>query len=114
MREYEESGEEGLPPISKDFILWACDGDPVKTAAGIKAYDDEGRYKRIFLLAGIFHSGMEVFHKLNDREDDMLSCLVAPYYGKNDKQATQPTYLTSLIFRILLCLSIRLVLCLLG
>jgi hypothetical protein len=89
LREYREAGERGVPPISKHFVFWTCDGDPVKTGLAIKACDVDGKYARIILLIGIFHAFMEVFKEANAREEDMLSFLVAPFYKKNDNEATK-------------------------
>ena len=81
-------GYSGPPPISVLALLFAGDGDPIKTGLNIKATDPEGRCKRILLLLGIFHAFMEIFKKSNQHDKDMTSFLVAPLYAKKDKAAT--------------------------
>lgn len=85
LRQWEESGRRpGVPPISKDILLFLCDDDPVKTGLYIKAADPDGRYARIFQLVGAFHAFMENFRKRNSREEDMLTHLVKAFYSKKD------------------------------
>lgn len=85
----------------------------MKTGLAIKACDVDGKYARIILLIGIFHAFMEVFKKANAREEDMLSFLVAPFYKKNDNEATKKNISYFINFSIPLNQNMKLVLCLL-
>ncbi len=65
----------------------------MKTGLAIKACDVDGKYSRIILLIGIFHTFMEVFKKSNAQEEDMLSFIMAPFHKKNDNEATKKNIL---------------------
>ena len=49
------------PPIAKDFIFFAADGDPIKSAFSILDNNTQGQFDRIVLLIGLFHAFMEAF-----------------------------------------------------
>ena len=59
-----ESNNENVgkePPIAKNFIFVAADGDPIKSAFSIMENDTAGKFDWLVLLIGLFHSFMEVF-----------------------------------------------------
>ena len=82
-------GHSGPEPLSQSYILFAGDGDPIKTGLNIKATDPDRRCERFVPLCGMFHSPVELFEKSNSRDEDFVAFLMAPLCAKKDKEATE-------------------------
>jgi hypothetical protein len=91
MKAYEEDPDKGKKerPVSEVVMGYAGDGAPYVAGCRLKDADEDGRWKFIKMVFGIFHLYMENFKKANKACEDWVTVLVATYIGKNDKDATE-------------------------
>jgi hypothetical protein len=90
MKAFEEDPNKGRKerPVSEVVIGYAGDGAPYVAGCRLKDADEDGRWKFIKMVFGIFHLYMENFKKANKACEDWVAVLVGTYIGKNDKDAT--------------------------
>jgi hypothetical protein len=90
MKAYEEDPDQGKKerPVSEVVVGYSGNGAPYVAGCRLKDVDEDGRWKFIKMVVGIFHLYMENFKKANKACKDWVTVLVATYIGKNDNVAT--------------------------